>query len=166
MALQSTASTSDPIKLSEVKTEFSYWVTSNNLRDFMYKGIGPANGVYVNTTPPNDALNLTSFLGKEGGGDTWYYQAGFQVTKYYWELEETFNSNGWGSPFYKLWWNHSNEVQINGDLPNNAADYYDTTVGTAYRYFRGKLEATVNNGPGDTDGDTRTRYYGISRMTI
>ena len=163
MALQTTASVSNPLKLSEVKTEFAYWVTSNNLRDFMYKGIGPSGPTYTNTTPPNNALNLTSFLGKEGGGD-FYYAAGTFVVRYYWHLEEELSGPNYINPFYMFYWGGSNVVQINGDLPNGAADYYDVSTSGGMRYFRGKLEATTYSGTGD--GSLRNRYYGISRIYL
>lgn len=157
MALQSTASTSDPIKLSEVKTEFAYWVTSNNLTDFLYNGIGPAGGVYENTTPPNNALNLTSFLGKEGGGTFSYSFTGNQWKK----REEDQGGGQYSTVGYFLTLSPHGTVLVYGDLPNAAADYYDhTDSGNTYRYFRGKSQTTVDN------GDIRDKYYAISRVQI
>ncbi len=168
MALQSSASTSNPLLLSEIFTEFDYWQTGyvantppytfneNHLRSFVghYSGVGPAGAANAQDDPPTNALNMISFLGKEGGGTYSYTKTGTypNFSGNYWcrwqqgtdTPQDPEDPDPWP---YDYDWKEgyilsygSTTITLTGDayspynFPNNPANYYDYG---GYRYFRG-----------------------------
>ena len=171
MTLQSTASTSDPIKLSEVIDEFDYWRKAyshidddlNTLDGFRSQfGVGPAGRTRRADDPPTDALNLTSFLGKEGGGTYLTFSKTASSNTGYWK-----NWRTGAEPFYDtaegyVFSYDGTTFTLTGGLPYSAADYYDYG---GYRYFRGidEDEEVVDDDP--DDGEI-WYWYAISRISI
>ena len=121
-------------------------------------GVGPAGRTNRNEDPPTDVLNLTSFLGKEGGGTYLTFSKTASSNTGYWKKVSDGGEPYYGeNPEFAFSYNGTT-FTLSGDLPGTTADYYDYG---GYRYFRG-----IDKDTEYPTSEIQWEWFDISRISI